>query len=172
MFLSRTHRFLHLPDLSCPPKPKCEPPENVRLKLLHQPHRVKHLAHGGTPKRWRRYVGRDLFGPPGLRNFPRIPEARGAGQLTRARRSGPFFLLSRERGAAASVGGAGSVELLPLLLPLPPEQGARSGSLCRWSGERGAGASAAGAGSVERFPASLPAPRAPSACYCIKCIFR
>ena len=32
LFASGRAAFLHPPDLFCPPKPKCEPPENVRKK--------------------------------------------------------------------------------------------------------------------------------------------
>src|SRR5690606_14261399 len=113
--------------LSCPPKPKCEPPENVRLKLLHQPHRVKHLAHDGTPKRCRRCVGRGLFGPPGPRNFARFLED-GGGATHQGEGRGSLFRRSGERGAVPSAAGAGSVELFPLQL----ERGAWSCSLCSW----------------------------------------
>ena|SRR5690606_308217 len=65
------------------------------------PHRMKHLAHGGTTKWCRRCVRRDLFRPAGLRNFPRFFEERG--QLTRER-----YPLPVEQGAA---GGRWTVPL-------------------------------------------------------------
>src|SRR5690606_4384789 len=76
------------------------------------PHRVKHLAHGGTTKWCRRYVMRDLFKPAGLLNFSRILEDRG--QLTREQ-----YPLPMEQGAAERSPGAAPPEWCAAPFPAP-----------------------------------------------------